>query len=52
LSNVTRERQRARAERTLLLARYDSGAISVMIFTVIKGLEVGIAWIEHKEHTS
>ena len=38
-----------RAELTLLRARYDSGAVSVAVYKVIRELEIDIAWAEHRE---
>jgi hypothetical protein len=37
-----------REERTWLLARHDSGAISPATFNVVRSLEVDIAWAEHR----
>jgi hypothetical protein len=46
------ERRQARAELMLLRARYDSGAMSIAIFVVIKAIETDIAWSEHRERMS
>jgi hypothetical protein len=40
--------RRLRAELEWLRARYDDGAISTAVFTVLKRLECDIAWAEHK----
>jgi hypothetical protein len=37
-----------RDERTWLLARYDSGALTPTTFKIIRGLEVEISWAEHR----
>jgi hypothetical protein len=37
-----------RAELKWLRARYDDGAISTAVFTVLKRLECDIAWAEHE----
>jgi hypothetical protein len=39
---------RLRAELEWLRARYDDGAISTAVFTVLKRLECDIAWAEHE----
>jgi hypothetical protein len=38
----------ARAELEWLRSRYDGGAISTAVFTVLKRLECDIAWAEHE----
>jgi hypothetical protein len=40
--------QLLRAELEWLRARYDGGAISKAVFTVMKRLECDIAWAEHE----
>jgi hypothetical protein len=37
-----------RAELALLQARYDDGAVSQAIFSVIRELETELAWLEHR----
>ncbi len=37
-----------REERTWLLARHDSGALTPATFKIIRGLESDIAWAEHR----
>jgi hypothetical protein len=44
-----RQAQRTRTELALLRAKYDSGAVSLGIYAVIKNLECEIAWLEHQE---
>jgi hypothetical protein len=39
-----------RAERMTLLARYDSGAMSLAVYGVLKSVETDIAWREHRQH--
>jgi hypothetical protein len=38
-----------RAELRRLQARYDSGSIPPAIFSVVRKLEVELAWIEHEK---
>ena len=44
---IRKTEQDVRAELAQLHARYDSGAISPTVFSVIRALEVELAWIEH-----
>jgi hypothetical protein len=37
-----------RDERTWLLARHDSGALTPATFKIVRSLEVEIAWAEHR----
>jgi hypothetical protein len=40
-----------RLERASLLARYDHGAMSVAVYSVLKQLEIELAWRQHaKRH--
>jgi hypothetical protein len=39
---------RLRADLNQLKARYDSGAVSRAIFTVIRNIENELAWAEHR----
>jgi hypothetical protein len=38
-----------RAELAALRARYNSGAVAPGVYTIIRQLEVDIAWAEHQE---
>ena len=38
-----------RAELEWLRARYDGGAISTAVFSVVKRIEIDIAWAEHED---
>jgi hypothetical protein len=40
-----------RVELVWLRARYDCGAISAAVFTVVKRLECDIAWAEHQDRS-
>jgi hypothetical protein len=40
--------QRLRGELALLRARYDHGAVSPETYSVIRGLESELAWLEHR----
>ena len=37
-----------RAERLMLMARYDCYSFSPAIFAVVRDLEIEISWIEHR----
>jgi hypothetical protein len=37
----------SRADREWLLSRYDSGAMSVAVYSTIKKIECEISWAEH-----
>jgi hypothetical protein len=37
-----------RAELALLQARYDSGAVSQAVLSIIRSLETELSWIEHR----
>jgi hypothetical protein len=37
-----------RAELTALRTRYDSGAVSPAVFTIIKRIETELAWLQHR----
>jgi hypothetical protein len=40
-----------RSELAVLRARYDDGAVSPAIYTIIRKLESDIAWCEHTRRT-
>jgi len=41
---------RLRSELAALRARYDTGAVSAVIYAVIRWLETELAWAEHKQN--
>jgi hypothetical protein len=45
---VTEAEQDVRAQLALLRARYDTGAIPQAVFSVIRKLEIELAWAEHR----
>jgi hypothetical protein len=48
-NNIPRQtEQGVRAELALLQARYDGGVVPQAVFSVIRSLEVELAWIEHR----
>jgi hypothetical protein len=50
MSTITRltKAQRLRAELAHLRARYDHGAVSPEMYSVIRELESELAWVEHR----
>jgi hypothetical protein len=40
--------EQLRSELALLVARYDSGAVSPAVYAVIRAIESDIAWLEHR----
>ena len=42
--------RRARAELVLLLARYDSGAMSPAVWSSVKQIQTEISWLEHQRN--
>jgi hypothetical protein len=40
--------EKLRDELSLLIARYDSGAVSPAVYAVIRAIESDIAWLEHR----
>jgi hypothetical protein len=53
MSNIAENRsagkaeQDVRAELARLRARYDGGAVSRVVFSVVRSLEIELGWIEH-----
>jgi len=45
---ITNSSAELRAGLERLRARYDGGAAAPAVFTVIKAIELEIAWIEHR----
>jgi hypothetical protein len=48
VKNNAGQSARLRAELALLVARYDSGAVSPAVYAVIRAIESDIAWLEHR----
>ena len=47
-SNVGPHERDLRAELGLLPARYDSRAINPAVLTVVKSIEIELAWLQHR----
>jgi len=48
-ARVRKAEQDVRAKRALLQARYDHGALSPAVFSIVRSLEVELAWIAHQQ---
>jgi len=43
--------EKLRGELSILVARYDSGAVSPAVYAVIRAIESDIAWLEHRGYS-